>query len=434
VTEIRELFDEAVSAPPPSRLTADSVYRVARTQRLRAVAAMVSLVVAVAGGITVAGALATGHGANPPAGTAPPGTVVWAGRGDATHLYVLTNACPESIPPTPGPTVPVHPATAQCARLLGSDDAGATWTFRSGLATDGLTVLGPRTLLYLDLSSLVTATPATGQTYQLQLSTDGGLTWRPLPADGPPVSALPPGGTVYGYGQPGEIKVYDPAQERLRPLTAGPDLYGGLDVIPVGDGRTLWLYGLDPQQLHPAMAVSHDGGAQWTDHLLPDSDSAVSVDITPPTPGGLVPQIALGAVSVLRDAGGRTGYVGYYDSHRTTVEPGIPGTEGWGVLRAFRTTDGGDTWAPISADATLPSYSQGWVTADGRIVLDLSDRKIGDLLGDEFIVSPDGLTWSVGRPPGLPADLTAAGATFAYTGHAVYTSTDGWTWTQVWHD
>ena len=68
-------------------------------------------------------------------------------------------------------------------------------------------------------------------------------------------------------------------------------------------------------------------------------------------------------------------------------------------------------------------------------MLFLSNRKIGNTPGDEYIVSADGgLTWSAADPPGLTEGLVHSDGTFAYTDHAVYTSTDGRTWTQVWPD
>ena len=124
MTELDELFREAVSAPPPSRLTATAVLGAAG-RRHRRQAALAAAVVITLGGLVSIGitglSLGSRNAANPPGSAAPPGSLIWAGRGDATHLYRLTYSCgenprlPQSYPATATPGT--GQTTPACNRL-----------------------------------------------------------------------------------------------------------------------------------------------------------------------------------------------------------------------------------------------------------------------------------------------------------------------------
>jgi hypothetical protein len=59
---------------------------------------------------------------------------------------------------------------------------------------------------------------------------------------------------------------------------------------------------------------------------------------------------------------------------------------------------------------------------------------VGDgRLVTEDLVTVDGQSYETIVPPGLP-DTAQVHGRIAYTDHAVYTSVDGWTWREVWHD
>ena len=82
----------------------------------------------------------------------------------------------------------------------------------------------------------------------------------------------------------------------------------------------------------------------------------------------------------------------------------------------------------------MPSYSQGWLTRDGRLVLHLAGRELEGDATAEYVVSADGRDWVVAAPPGLPVGVFDVDGSVAYTDHAMYVSDDGWTWREVWHD
>jgi hypothetical protein len=170
MTKLPELFEEALSAAPPSRLTADDIFDATRARRRQRTAVAAGLAVVFIGVAGVAGVSLTGrHSANPPAGTAPPGPLVWAAQADADHLYALVNVCghnprvdptvpntaidlgtdaPSGAPPTAAPT-PTYQEPPVCNRLLASSDGGATWVSRGLTNQAEFTVVGPTSLLRL---------------------------------------------------------------------------------------------------------------------------------------------------------------------------------------------------------------------------------------------------------------------------------------------
>ena len=430
MTRIEELFDEAVSSAPPSLLSVDDVFgALAHRRRVTAVAASLTLVLVGLTTIGVGVGLGGSDTANPPAGAAPPGPLVWAGRGDADHLYRVTNVCGENplIPrPSDSPPPSPEPIRPDCNMLWASADGGATWTQRGLMTSNVVTIAGPQTLLRWNQS-------AEKPDPLLELSRDGGVTWTPLGPDGPEVDAVPPGGVVLGWSATGFF-VIDPALGRAQrmPIEVALTTTHDYTVVPAAGVSTIWLTGSDTMTERPAVAVSHDGGRTWTQRVLPNT-SAQLKNQPPPELGIVSPAYITGLIA---SADGLTAYVGVYDhdAEVRTPDPAIPGTEGWGWFRAFRTTDGGATWQEVDDGAVLPSYRQGWLTRDGRLVLHLTGRALDADATADYVVSADGRDWVVAAPPGLPVDVFYVDGSVAYNEHAMYVSDDGWTWREVWHD
>ena len=435
MTRIQKLFDEAVSSVPPSRLTADAVLGQARHRRRMktAVAASVSLVLTGLTTIVIGTSLARFDSAGPPSGAAPPGPLVWVGRGDADHLYVVTNVCGENprVPrPSDTPPPSPQPIKPDCHLLWSSTDGGATWTQR-GLTEPALTVVGPQALLRYE--------PSASSVPPFELSRDGGATWTALGPNGPQVNDVPHGGIVVDLS-PIAFTIFDPAEGRLQQVHLDVALaVSWLAFQPrSGDAQTIWLPGGDAATGRPAVAVTHDGGASWTQQVLPNTEQ-----LADPLPSGADPGLSYSArhiTGLIADTDGRTAYVTIYDREADqdgtvrSADPAIPGTEGWGWFRAFQTTDGGATWVEVDNGAVVPSYSHGWLTRDGRLVLHLAGRELERDATAEYVVSADGRDWVVATPPGLPVAVFDVDGSVAYTDHAMYVSDDGWTWREVWHD
>src|SRR5690242_6687643 len=106
MTQLPELFEQAVADTPPSRLSAHDVLTTVRFERRRR-AVLASATAAILVGLaTVTGAMLVRNTSIPPAGSAPPGMIVWAGRGDADHYYKVENICGYNPRFTPSATPP----------------------------------------------------------------------------------------------------------------------------------------------------------------------------------------------------------------------------------------------------------------------------------------------------------------------------------------
>jgi hypothetical protein len=449
LTKLTQLFDEAVSTPPPSRLTANGVLRAARARRQRVTAAVASLALVVGGMAVAIGLnLAGGHDRRPSAVTASPGPLEWSGRGDATHLYRVVNTCgrnPRMQMASPKASTGREPAEPVCNELWASADGGATWSSRGAMEADSVRIVGPQSLLRYRGQAAASSAPTNSQTTEpvlpFELSTDGGATWTALPPTGPPLNAVPPNGLLVTDNGT-SLLVFDPSQGRVRPL-AGPSL-GSWSVSASGysgQSSTLWFEGVDAATGRPAVVVAHAGETSWTPRLLPNVTPVIdpaAIQAALDSGSSLNGARATYILQIITGADGRTAYVTMFDVEvpQPTSDPAISGSPYLAWLRGFHTDDGGETWDEVGRGASVPGSRQGWVTADGRLVLliEMSDPAGGDTRTLKFVAGgPDG-GFATAAPPGLPTNLISVDGSVAYTDHAMYLSEDGWTWRQVWHD
>ena len=165
-----------------------------------------------------------------------------------------------------------------------------------------------------------------------------------MPDDGPPIEAAPVdtvAGALSGRGRPGG----------LRPRARAPASAGALAESPrlhlVGVGADLaGALGLRvrPDQPAPAIAVSHDRGATWSQQPLPGTDAGV--EVTPPGASTDAEVIALTTsimIYPLASRDGVTAYVSVHDESAAQPPRGARTRDLW-YARTFRTTDGGLTW------------------------------------------------------------------------------------------
>lgn len=402
MTELRELFEETVGAPPPSQLTAGEVYQAGRRRhRVRTALAAAGAAVVVAAVLMVGGGqllpgrsgqdLPAGDPPTPPASSGTP--VQWAGAGDATHLYLARMACA-----TPSASCP-----KTLFQLHGSGDGGRTWTTRGApLQVNQLAVVGPETLL---------ASVFTDRTPTLTASTDGGRTWGRL-REGPAVERVPDGSVAVCWArsdEPCTVWSVDPAAGRLAPLRTQPALAAvANDLVPAGDGRRIWVRGTDPATGRPAVADSADAGHSWSVQVFADAPACRPEGCQPPS-------LATGAATayaVVTGASARAVYRHTSEDGRWTRLSGVDGVPAGNL-------DAGD---------------RSFVASDGTPVLCVTVTQPDGRDGCQFWAGRDGRYERVDLD-GLPATVysfrrAADGSlyTHSYTTDRLYVSANGWTW------
>jgi hypothetical protein len=414
MTGLRNLFDEAVDAPPPARpLSPDDLFTAGRVRSRRraatavgAAALAVTAVIGLGNWLTGSTQRATDLPATAPTptvGVPHPGEVVqWAGAADRRHLYLSFPACPR------------QPCVKTTVQVVGSDDRGRTWTDRgSEINATELAVLGPRTLV----------ATAPGSPGRLMVSTDGGRHWRAAPPSAP-VSALPPGGAVICWAEGAEgpclLHAIDPADGRLSPLATQP----GLTVRPtpldgfgavVDAGGRLWVAGTDPVTGRPAVAVSADAGRRWSAHVFAK-------------PAGCTP-VRCGAPH-LADAGG--------GAVRAVISD---------AARRIRTVYHGSAAGDWDAEprATMPyagerAFAGSYVTADGQHLLAevRADREAGQGSELSYVPAAAGADRGEVALDGLPSAVRPVRRTpdgwfytYSHPEPVLYGSDDGRRWSPV---
>ncbi|GAA3754530.1 hypothetical protein GCM10022225_44140 [Plantactinospora mayteni] len=422
MTELRELFEDATEAPPPTRLLADQVYAAGRRRRRRRAAAMAGTAFAVtACAVATAAVVAmpgTGSGPAPVddqvASAAPtgapgvlphPGRIQWMRAADSRHLYLALSTC------SGGPCKTIW-------QLVGSDDGGRTWTERGTPAQyANALVLGPD-LLLVDR----TTEPLGGRPSTLVASRDGGRSWQAT-GTAPAVPAVAPGsfavcrpdpetesgGTSIPGVEPCQVYAFDPVTNRVSPLTEQPaQILGDRQAIVESDGR-LWAPGYDRESARPAIATSVDGGRSWSSHTF--AEMAVCGAYECPQV-----QISIGPggvdYAVVTDTRGRAVY-------RHTV------AEGW------QRRPGADQ-VPYE-----PSNPGSFVTPDGsHVVYQASTGPRGPGSGEYrfWAARRGGASYQQVELRGLPpmfSPVLRARDGWLYArgdGDVSYGSADGWTW------
>src|SRR5436190_6007585 len=265
---------------PPSRLTADGVYRAGQRRhtvlvagRMLGVFALTTLLLLGASTLRhVAGDRRAGTGL-PPGSTGNdwPGPVLWAGGADRAHLFAIMANC------------------AACAlRLIGSDNGGASWTERS-LPPDvgrwmpaqaaavlgasppivtGPGVIGLAATKMVDLRPTPTVSlgPA-GAATRWWVSVDSARSWRPVTTQSTAASAVPANGWADCVPDPGRDRctgyLVDPLTATESPLENQPTR--DPQTMSMLAGGALWATS-DDGPSRPAVSVSHDAGRTWATH------------------------------------------------------------------------------------------------------------------------------------------------------------------------
>lgn len=434
---IGERFRDAAEMDmPPSRLTADEVYAAAWKRRRRrievctAAAVIIGLLVAIVGldlrssgrdGVTEAPDPSPTAGARDPdqlprdwPASTRDGQVVWATAGGGGRLYAVITRC--------GPS----DCTTQ---LLGSDDAGATWTVRQaefGKGYDWQVTAPAADVLYRAVTRIDPTSPIT-PVEELTLSRDGGRTWTDIQVTDTAVAAVPANGWLEckaeGQNACTRLTVVDPDTGRTAPLANNPDLeLNSVVSLPATAG--FWVVGFDRGKNRPAVAVSTDRGRTWTVHTFSEA----------PRDAGIL----------AASADGVTGYaiLGQYHPGTTTGTNPTPGpntSTNW----VYRTDDAGRTWQRDDRDGPLPTTiiesGRHYVAADGTHFVMTNQRppqqwyRSGDDRRTYRTGGPTGISdrlvppW--GRSPGVV--FRTQGNYVTFDDEAVYRSTDGRSFTRV---
>jgi hypothetical protein len=434
VNRIYERFMDAADVEmPPSSLSADDVYAAAWQRRRRrievstAVAVIVGLVVAVVGidgGWSGGDRVAGGPTPSPTAGARDPiephrdwpkgtrdGQVVWAAA-DADRLYSVVTRCV---------------GAADCTtQLLGSDDAGTTWTVRQadfGKGYDWHVTAPVAGMLYRTVSRLDpnSTDPATHMVDEPKVSRDGGRNWTDIRVTDAEIAAVPAGGWLECHGQGQDacrtLLVVDPGTARKGRLANVPDLELNA-VVNVPASAGFWVLGYDREKGTPAVAISGDRGRTWIVHRFTDAPRETGV--------------------LAASVDGVTGYavLGQYHPGATSRANPTP-APATSTHQVYRTGDAGRTWQRVDRDGPLPdnviNSGSDYVATDGTHFVMTEDKAPQRW----YRSGGDGRTYRTGGPTGLgdrliPATglqigvVTLAPGTYvAFDDDAVYRSTDG---------
>ena len=432
---MRDSFEALADTPaPPSRLSADDVYAAAWRRRHRrtavglagGVGGAVAVLLAASLGVNALRQPAGGGAAGTPPSPAGYGTVISAATTGADHLFAGVRVCPDE----------------QCVnQLLGSDDAGATWSVRQPDAGDGQ-IYTPAPGVLMETSNTdndhYDGTPANGpkEYRRARISTDGGRTWRDVRTDTRTVPAVAAGGwtacadalSLPGLGGDScRLVAVDPATATAAPLANQPSVDNAtLVAAPASAG--IWVTGRDAgHNAYPVVAASHDGGQTWSVQRLEDDRQNIA--------GGATS----GGPPAFATIDGVTAYILVFvpDPTSTGNATTAPGTGP--AVRVYGTTDGGRNWQRLGPERPVPRGSQRetFLTADGtQVILTRSDppqQWYASSGGDPFsrVELPgfgDHLAFSGIRPTVL---VTGPGAYLAFDESALYRSTDGRHWTRT---
>ena len=258
-------------------------------------------------------------------------------------------------------------------------------------------------------------------TSALQISTDGGLTWRDATISSTPIPAVPAGGAAVACqlarrdptaGCP--VSAIDPATGTIAPLATQPPIRVAL-VPDVPASAGVWVTGWDTATGRPAASVSRDGGRTWTTKVV-DIDATGDTTTNGGASLGPVPAV------VARD---RTACLA------VNAPDGARSDNGY-RQQVFRTTDGGTSWQAIGTASPL-----AFITPDGACVATADINPSAAPKVKIYQASRDGGPFApfavTGIPPAGGTIATADdGSLFATNKQdAIYLSTDGSTFRTV---
>jgi len=329
---LREELRRRDPGVPASR--EEMLARVARVRRRRRSAATAGLATVVVGAVAAVTVGLHGSAGQSAAGDGDTGTPQYTGEltnaifTDARHGYVLQEYCgliwPAQDPPPDGPTPDVH---RQCRpQLLVTADGGHNWQERALPGDPAIKDAGVEIVQFHSLMFWVDR-PGTlalgGWDRRYWTTTNGGQTWHES-------------STPRDVGPTGSLAVFGPG-DRLTFLATYPPGHIPSDgwskdnpVFAASDG-SFWV---TCATTSPCVQVTRDQGQTWRTQPL----------------GGSVT-----AAEWVATANGQTVYAGARD-----------GSE----ARLLRSTDGGETWAPVPDVTGLPEHTAGGtVLPNGDLVM-----------------------------------------------------------------
>lgn len=274
------------------------------------------------------------------------------------------------------------------------------------------------------------------------LSRDGGESWTPMPAAGPPVDGVPPGWDLMLYGTPSGSGGLDrPAMYAVDPATNMPhrlaqqpppavgDNVSRLDALSAADG-SLWMHGGCASDL-TFPAVSRDRGVSWHSARQPmlRFDAALDQGMGRSGPPGTDAAVDSSCVVAFDSPDGKTGYATVDVSKQNQFTTSS---------RLFTTRDGGKSWTFVPQEQ--PRLLGAVLVAPGGALLAVDRTNSKTPIGKLVISHDGGRTFQPVAGIGLARNLRRStsgqllvDSVFGASGNAYWPmlSLDGTKWTRT---